>query len=160
MRKAQIGQIVVYMLGIVIFSMVLIVGYKAFVNVKQQTDQADFLSFQKGLEADVKAISSDYGSVKKVSYPVRGYKQVCFADLGHGSKSPGDSTPPKIIINSMQSQSKKNVFLVGDKIDSFYVDKINLTSPLSENPICINITKGKLNINLTGSGDSAFVEGD
>ena len=153
-KKAQLGQIIVYLLAIVIASMVLVFGYRVVVGLRQQAEQTSFLNFQKSLEADIKSIYFDYGSVKKVSYSVGGYKEACFADLD----SIYIGSAPNIVINSIDSKVKKNVFLVNDKIDSFYVEKIKLTNPATENPDCINIVNGKLDIKLTGKGDSALVE--
>jgi len=160
-KKAQVSQIIAYLLAIVIFAMVLVFGYKAVVNIRQQAEQANYLNFQKSLEADIKSIYFDYGSVKKESYSLSGYKEICFADLEHGFIN---SYPEKIISNiiknSMESKIRKNVFLIGDKIDSFYIEKINLTNPLSQNPECVPVNNGKLNIKLTGQGDSSLVEKD
>ena len=79
-KKAQLGQIIVYLLAIVIASMVLVFGYRVVVGLRQQAEQTSFLNFQKSLEADIKSIYFDYGSVKKVSYSVGGYKEACFID--------------------------------------------------------------------------------
>lgn len=162
MSKAQAGQVIVYVLAIVIFAMVLIFGYKAIVNLRQQTDQASYLSFQKSLESDIKSIYFDYGSIKKESYSVRGYKQVCFADLGEDLKPPISSNPENpIVLNSIDSKVKKNVFLVNGNVDSFYIEKIWLGNPSDisyKNPLCVDVINGKLNIQLTGQGDSALVE--
>lgn len=164
-KKAQVGQIITYLLAIVIFAMVLIFGYNAVVNIRQQTDQVVYLAFQKSLEADIKSISFDYGSVKKKSYSVSGYETICFADLDALiNPDPLPDDIPKIVINSMESKIKKNVFLVNGKIDSFYVGKIWLGDPIDpvyspyKNPLCIPIVNGKLSITLTGQGDSTLIE--
>ncbi len=155
MKKAQIGQIVVYLLAMVIFAMVLIFGYRAVVNLRQQTDQVAYLSFQKGLEADIESIYFDYESVKQKTYSIAGYTKVCF--ITSYPEMPTDIYMPEepIVENSVDSGVQKNVFLVNDKIDSFYVGKID-TDPI-EFFECIDVVNGKLNIRLTGQGDSALL---
>ncbi len=163
MKRAQVSHIIAYLLAIVIFGMVLVFGYKAIANIRQQTDQAAYLGFQKSLESDIKSIYFDYGSVKKLSYSIRGYEWVCFADLKYDIVTAINTNPVNpIVLNSIQSEFKKNIFLVNDKVDSFYVEKIILTEdeaiPPDLNPLCIPIVNGKLSIKLTGQGDYALVE--
>lgn len=155
MKKAQIGQIIVYILAVVIFAMILVFGYKAVVNLRQQTEQAAYISFQKALEADIKSIYFDFESVKQKTYSIAGYTKVCFI-TSHPEMATGITiTGEPMIENSVNSGVQKNVFLVNSKIDSFYVGKIDAGITDFE---CIDILNGKLNIKLTGQGDSVLVE--
>ena len=157
MKQAQIGQIIGYLLAIVIVAVTLLFGYKMVVSLRQQTEQASFLNFQKSLEADIKSIYFDFGSVKIESYSIGGYEEVCFIDSY--PKMPNSvSTNNNIVDNSVSGGVKKNIFLIGDKIDSFYIDKVDACGTLcSDTSKCIPLVNGKLNIQLKGKGDYAEI---
>lgn len=158
MKKGQaIGQIFTYIIAIIITAIILGYGYNSIVSIKQKSEQVSYIKFKNDLQNEIKKISFDFGSVKKVSFSLpKNYKQVCFVETPPDEDTPIPITNPKypIIVDSSKSGVKKNVFLVENIAkDSFYIGKIVLPEDL----FCVNTINGRIQLKLEGMGDHAKI---
>ena len=157
MKKAQIvGQIFIYLMGIIIAGFILLYGYKVIQGFRERTDQAVFIKFESDLLTEVKN-SREYGSVNRETFPLsENFNEVCFLDLDAFLHTGVEKYP--LIENSLQSKVKKNVFLIsGDENveNSLYVGKIDVEQGF----LCLPTVGGRLNIEFEGKGRSTFIRG-
>jgi len=174
MRKAQIaGQIFIYITAIVVVGFIIVYGYSAISQFTKRGQEVEYITLKTGIENSVKAITSDYGSVKRPGIDVPGkYKMVCFVDKSVGS-SAADSTAfcqeqsalsqyYQPIACSGWKTGRSNVFLIPDGSENFDVNvtlKIdNEGKPYQGQPfICLDVVNGKIKLQLEGKGDSVLV---
>ena len=146
----------IYILAIIIFSLVLLFGYKAIKDLISKSETVDYIHFRTKLISTVKRV--DYGDVIEEDFTIpKGYNEVCFIDLEESG-----STPNIIIDDSWNDNVKVNVFLVapGGDVDSFYVE--NLRGADKDNPTtifydCISIAQGRIKARFEGMGGHARV---
>jgi hypothetical protein len=178
MKKAQMpSQIFIYILAVVLVTFILVYGYKAVVVFKGKSEQISYINFRTTLESGVKKISTDYDSVLVYNdkNPLKidpKYKQVCFVK-NYDSTNPKNYIPMEVdtnilryqgIVDSTRDGAKENVFLLSRSVEeSFYVGKIDVEpnivegQSIVEHLLCVNMTKGKVKIKLTGMGDHALI---
>jgi len=187
-KKGQIiGQVVIMVMSVIVFSMVLLYGYKSIKSIESTRSQVEIVQFGENLKAGIKRIAQDYGSVKKLDLQVPiAYKEVCFVDLSK-VKAPGYewsslTTKSALIADAVKSASEKegqNVFTIplSDtpiKVERIAVANIPLKCPRGFIPpvapstdptddpfdkgwICIPTPTGKLSLRLEGLGDRTCV---
>ena len=80
MKKGQVqGQVFIYVLTLIITGMILIYGYNAIKSINENANQVELANFKTTIKSDFEKMSSDYGSVKTMSYNVPSkLKEVCF----------------------------------------------------------------------------------
>jgi len=161
LKKSQIpGQIFIYIIAIVLFSLVLIYGYNAVRGFKERGEQIAYIKFKTDLTSAVKRISSDYGTLKREEFFLGGeYKRVCFVQTYKPAKgtilnviqSKGDM----VVHNSVGSDVDKNVFLFTNTLEeSFNVGEINVSNNGYD---CFDVVNGKVKIQFLGKGDHTFI---
>ena len=151
-KRAQIyGQIFIYILTLVLISFILTYGYKSIRNLNSRAEQLSCLQFEKDLQNSIKAISSDFGTVKRKELRLcSNYRQVCFVEgVRHFNRRvPSSNVLPvdPIIMDSIQSNAEKNVFmLAGTAKKSFYAGNISMDFDV----LCIDSPKS---LRLEGKG--------
>ncbi|MEM3126926.1 MAG: hypothetical protein QW331_02570, partial [Candidatus Woesearchaeota archaeon] len=108
-KKAIEGQIFIYVLSIVVFSLIMLFGYGAIRNLMERGEQAQLIKFKSDLQYELKSISTQYGDVKifseKNPFRIPGnYKELCFIDNRHDP----DSLPIKAeVCNYLTIQDKE-----------------------------------------------------
>src|SRR3989344_7543560 len=85
MRSTQglaIGQVFIYVLVALTFSVIMIFGYKSITEFVQRGEDVQFYQFKTDLESSIQRIYTEYGSVRLEKYvaPTK-YTQICFVDL-------------------------------------------------------------------------------
>jgi len=157
MKKGQIqGQVFIYVLTLIITGMILIYGYNAIKSINENANQVEFANFKTTIKSDFEKMSSDYGSVKTMSYNVPSkLKEVCFYQEGEGSL-PEDLNP--LIKDSISDETGSNVFLViGDAIEPMDLSRLEIKNE-GYNLLCIKISSNILKLRLEGLGDGVLVE--
>jgi len=152
LRKAQISQVFVYILAIIVFSLVLLFGYKSIKGLISQSEKVDYIHFKTKLESTIKRV--DYGDIIIEEFTIpKGYNDVCFIDLKRSG-----NTNNVIIDDSWTNGVDANVFLVASQndVDSFYTDKDKLSVP-APNYVCIPVTQGRIKVNFEGIGKEVQV---
>jgi hypothetical protein len=165
-KRAQIaGQMFVYVLGFIIFALVLLYGYNAIKNLGDKAEQTSFIQFKTEITQTVKTLSTDYGTVRRKDFALSGrYIRVCFVDserIGNGITL---ANYP-LIEDSVTSGVDVNLFLVSGKgiEDSFNAGKldINRDDLITDNHFtCVPVINGKLKVKFTGLGNRVRVESD
>jgi len=150
--KGQIaGQIIVYILAIVVFSLVLVYGYNAIQGFRQNADQVLYINFKTDFTSMVNSLSTDKGSEKKMEFSLPSeFREVCFV-AKDGSAGNNE------IVKDAASPQSDNVFLIkySGGVESFKAGP--LTFSFSDS--CQDLVDGKLKVKLTGEGNAARVSG-
>ena len=152
--KAQISQVFIYLMTIVIAAFILFYGYRAISVFTEKSEQVSFIQFKSSIDNNVKALSLDFGSVKVQEFTVSGdVNVVCFVS-NYPRMLKLNNTKYPLIEDSVNSGVRKNVFLIGNGIDeSFYLDNIES----AENLFCMDAISGKIKLRMEGKGDHTFI---
>ena len=153
--QATIGQIFIYILAIFIFAVILLYGYKAIVHFIDRGEQVSFIQFKTTLETNVRDLAIQYGDVivfnekNPLKIPSR-YEGVCFVSGSAVISDPDERYDiVKAAITAGLYEKTENVFLIPPAPNPIYVGPIDV----SNNLLCINVTKGRIDIRLEGLGD-------
>jgi len=161
MKKAQIhGQVFIYVLTLIITGMILIYGYNAITGISKKAEQVELANFKTTIKSDFEKMSSDYGSVKTMSYNVPSkLKEICFYQEGEEPMfhaMPDDLNP--LIKDSIIDETGSNVFLIiGDAIEPLELSRLEIKNE-GYNILCIKISSNILKLRLEGLGDGVLVE--
>ena len=152
--KAQISQVFIYLMTIIVAAFILFYGYRAISVFTEKSEQVSFIQFKNDMENTVTALSLDFGSVKVKEFTVPGnIKTLCLVG-NYPSVLKLNNTKYPIIENSVNSGVRKNVFLIGIGIDeSFYIENVES----AENPLCTDVVSGKIKLRMEGKGDHTFI---
>ncbi|HZX44317.1 MAG TPA: hypothetical protein VFF28_01400 [Candidatus Nanoarchaeia archaeon] len=158
-KKGQIsGQIFAYVTTIIIFSFILIYGYKALTDFREKEEHLSFIKFKKDITSAVERIAPEHSSVEREEFYLGGdYTQVCFLQ---NYQSPGNldllnHDMDKIVKDSYLANSTNNVFVyAGTFKEPFYIGRINTTE---DGYLCIDAVKGKIKVELQGKGDHSLI---
>ena len=82
-KKAMgVAQAFMYIVLVLTFGFIMIFGVKSVLDFKCKAESVQFFQFKNQIEADVKKIYSEFGSLRKVDYTLpEGMNQICFVDL-------------------------------------------------------------------------------
>ena len=155
-KRGQIANVFIYVISVVIISIILIMGYKFISGTKESISKTDLTLLRTKLTSDIKSISSDFGSSKKVSYSVPGSAELCLVDLDKKDEIPQSELEDyPLVKDSIESNVKKNAFLLGPStFESYYIGNISTTDP---SLICLKPIAGKVNFIIKGLGNSALI---
>ncbi len=155
MKKSQISQAFIYILAIIVFSLVLLFGYKSIKGLISQSEKVDYIHFKTKLESTIKRV--DYGDkiIEEFSVP-KGYNEVCFINL----EEPAETTTNAIIDDSWASEVNANVFLVAsnEDVESFYAEKLiaaDKDDPENIHFACVPVVQGRIRASFEGMGKYA-----
>src|SRR3989344_3790067 len=154
----KIGQIeshiLVYVLTAVIVAGIIVIGYKFISRSSKVMDKGEIVQFKNKLAFDIKSVSNDYGTFKKITYTLpRNLQEACFVDLSKKddilSSKLIDFYP--LIKDALRSNLSKNVFFVGSSDEqSFYIPNIAVNHYPFMN--CFHQKNGKVSIGIEGLG--------
>jgi hypothetical protein len=172
-----VGQVFVFIVAALTFSVILIYGYKAVSSFVSSGEQVQLVQFKTTLESSVKKIYTEYGSVRVQDFRVPGkFDQICFVDMNYQvtADSPemaalchNDSYACSVWedAQSVDSSGKKkgyagvdeNVFLkpASAELPKIKVFSISLIDEL-EQPIgflCLDVHGGSFSMMMEGKGD-------
>ncbi|MBN2567190.1 hypothetical protein JXB02_03855 [Candidatus Woesearchaeota archaeon] len=82
-RRAQVqGQVIVYVLSLVVVSLILLYGYNAIRSFRDRAEDVETVQFRTEIQAAVKSLSADTGTFRKMEFFVpETIDEVCFADI-------------------------------------------------------------------------------
>lgn len=180
-RALIVGQIFIYILAIIVFSLIMLFGFNAIRNILQTGEKAQFVDFKTTLENEIRTITSQYGDVmvfddrNQLRVPGN-YKELCFIDI--------DSNPASSAICASQDEEKRlicdswttsyqnrqilkgpfeNVFLVPSAPSKIFIqEKIKIDANADGNPdatgeLCIKTVAGRVNLRLEGRGTYVLI---
>ena len=158
-RKAQvIGEVFIYILAVVLFSLIMIYGYNSIRNLGDKADRVVILQIEKDLKSAVKKVASDYGTVlkKEVAVPNQ-YDKVCFIDLSYTGQAStelcttGNDNYNAIICNSWKDRIQKNMFLLSRNQEALSID-IGAVRISQGHYFCQNVAFAKITLKIEGRG--------
>jgi len=155
MSKGQIHNVFIYLFAIIVIAFILILGYNYILGTKERIVKTDLVILKERLTSDIKAISSDFGSSKKVSYFLN--HELCLFDLDKKNEIL-DNLPTNfnaLIKDSIASSAKKNAFVLSTGIfESYYLGDIVINEPYFK---CIKPVVGKVSFTIEGVGNKALI---
>jgi hypothetical protein len=152
--KAQAGQILIYVLAIIVFSLTLIYGYKAIKYFSDRSTEISYLQLENEIKSEVEKVKGDsMGSVKKKILQIPGsYREVCFFNsVGRGGRSINEGYQ---LISENLDVTENNMFLYPPGDVSLNIGDIEV---IGNN--CIPIQGGKITLRIESMGDHAKVSG-
>ncbi|MEK6948811.1 MAG: hypothetical protein AABX34_01220 [Nanoarchaeota archaeon] len=157
-RKSQvIGSVFVYLFSAVVIAMILIFGYKYIYSTKETFKQTELQLLKNDISSDIKAMSSDYGSSKKVSYALPQNAELCVFDLEKREKILNNEKMSlyPLINDSLGSNMKRNAFLISASIfEPLYVGEIEINEPYF---YCFKTAAGKVGFVIEGKGNRTLI---
>ena len=154
-KRGQLGsEAFVYALTVVVVGIILVMGYNYFGSSRKIIDKGELLQFQNKLESDAKSVGREYGTFKKISYPVpRNLNEVCFVDISKKNEvlSSRLILYYPLIMDSIISNTSKNLFFIGDAdIHSSEIGNFNINHYPYMN--CFHSKNNKVEVGLEGLG--------
>lgn len=157
-RAQVIGEVFIYILAVILFSLIMIYGYNAVRNLGDKADRVVILQIEKDMKSSVKKIASDYGTVlkKELTIPNR-YDRVCFIDISYTGQpstsicTPGNGDYNAIICNSWKDRIQKNMFLLSKNQDTLSIEIGNIRISQTHY-FCQNVAFAKIVLKLEGRG--------
>lgn len=167
-KKAEVsGEIIVYIFGILVVSLVVIYGYSAIQKFIHQSEEVDHLQFEKELTGTIYSVASDYGTVKIKEFSLPSdITEICFIDLTVTEQAKRDAIKPThpLIHDSWSSDAPANIFLLDGKVESkmiFSGDEETGEPYMRISDVagwfCINSPSGKIKLRIEGKGSHAIV---
>lgn len=156
-KRGQLSRnIIVYSVSILLIVIILVIGYRYFNESKETMTQTDMILLKTKLTSDIRSVSQDYGSSKKVSYSLPSSAELCFVDLENKEQIPGNELINyPLIKDSIQSNTKKNAFVLSDAIfESYYIGNIKIENSFFK---CLKPSRGKVSFVIEGAGNKALI---
>ena len=157
-KRGQLsGNVFIYIFAIIVIGLILILGYNYISKTKENIVKTDLIILKNKLTSDIGAMSSDFGSSKKVSYSLPQQTELCLIDLNKKdeilSTTKINSYP--LIKDSIGSNVKKNAFVVSDSIfETYYIGNIEINDPYFK---CLKPVAGKVSFVIEGAGNRALI---
>ncbi len=156
--KAQVaGQILIYILAIIIFSMTLLYGYKAVNYFNDRSTEISYAQLEKEVNKEIKKAEGDTkGTVKKVVFSIPGnYDDVCF--VKSYPSFPSSIPTQYLLINDhiLTGADDKNMFLAPIGDTNFYIGDIDVINISGSE--CVPIVGSKITLRLESMGDHVMV---
>ena len=158
-KKAQMaGQILIYVLAIIVFSLTLMYGYKAIKHFTDTGEEISYLQLENDIQSEVEKVQGDtMGTVKKKVLQIPGrYREVCFVESYDPSGSTEVDTGYAIIDDQFAAEiHDKNMFLVPPGNMGFDIGVITVDD-FSQ---CVSIIGGKVTLRVESMGDHVKISG-
>ena len=90
-KKAQIiGQVFIFIIAAALAALIIAYGYKAITSFTSRTGEIALVNFKTDLQAEIKTIASDFGSVKRLDLTMPGdYEMLCLLDISKKGQAQG-----------------------------------------------------------------------
>lgn len=156
-KRGQLsGNVLIYAFSLVLIAVILVIGYKYFIESKETMAQTDLILLKSKLTSDIRSISQDYGSSKKVSYSLPSSAELCLFDLDKKGQIPeNELINYPLIKDSINSDVKKNAFVLSPSIfESYYIGNLEINDPYFN---CFKPVAGKVTFVVEGAGNKALI---
>jgi len=157
-KRGQLsGNVFIYIFTIFVVGLILILGYNYISKTNENIVKTDLIILKNKLTSDIGAISSDFGSSKRVSYSMPQQTELCLIDLNNKNEilNNVEINSYPLIKDSIRSNVKKNAFVVSDSIfETYYIGNIEINDPYFK---CLKPVAGKVNFIIEGAGNKALI---
>ncbi len=160
MKKAISSEIFIYIFGMIVVGIILIFGYQKIAQLTEAQNSIEIPRLQKQIESLAKsAMGSGNVILEDVVLP-KGFEEICIIDLDKAASTSlntgTDEDKRPIIYDSWSDKIQKNVYLVGKKTESFYIDKLKPSGAVGV--VCIKLTDGRAKLRFEGKGSYTLVD--
>ena len=144
-KKAISTEILMYLLGIVVFVLLLIIGYKMIFQFKEKSDEIILIKFQKDLQATIDSVSFGTTKIREFEVPP-GYREFWLIDRKNAAACAAQNAPP--LVEATNLDMENNAFLIGpQKFEAFYIERVSigsgcLSAAVTNNKITLGLRKG------------------
>jgi hypothetical protein len=161
MKKAQVQQVFIYLMVLLVVGGILLIGIKIFGSITEQGCDVEMAAFQADLRELIED-SDDYGDITsdEIGSPC-GYDRLCIIDsefVTHPSSAEHSKiqeihTQNNLIKTEIEVGTLNNVFLIkgNDIIPLYALDNV-IVSEEDGRVICFNVSSGKFYLRLEGKG--------
>lgn len=163
-RKAQIQtQVFVYLLSMIIVGLILLYGYNAVKGFREKQGQISLIELEKKMENSIRAMSSEYGSLKKEALQLpSAYDIICFVDNDYlettDTYCPGLPLDYEPVVEDAIISGTANIFLVPDGTDNYKIGNIQLDDyEYPDGCLCIEKTGSEAIFRIEGKGDGVDI---
>ena len=151
MKKAQVNQIFIFILILIVISFTIVFGYRAIKNLTKQSDETLIIMFENGLKKDIKS-NMAYGFENLIETELSlKYERICFVNLSYDENLVPDEYV--LIKSSVRSGVKDNVFIGNNLERTFEIEHLEVTDGF----FCIDNTAGFIKLHVKGLGDRAII---
>lgn len=160
-KKAEItGQMVVYILGMIIIGLLLLFGTRVILSTEDRIETIDVTTFRQTLESRVNDLAPNYGSWRVVEINVpSGVEEVYFLDLDFPSDR---RRSDKAIVDEIWETESSNVVTIPfTQQSSILLDNIELSNEegiKSRGWDKFTVVDGKITLKLIGLGNGVRIE--
>ena len=156
-KRGQINNVFVYIFALVVIALTLSLGYNYIIRTKESIITTDLIILKNELTSDIRAISSDFGSSKRVFYSLPPQTELCLIDLDKKNELLNNIGLDLhlLIKDSIESDVNKNAFVVSDSVfESYYIGDIEINEPYF---YCLKPVAGKVSFTIEGAGNKALI---
>ncbi len=160
-KQAQmVGQIFMYILAIIVFSMTLLYGYKAINYFNERSSEISYLQLESDIKNEVEKVQGDTkGTIKKKVLTIPGsYDRVCFVESFPSFPSSISTQYPLVNDHIASEADDKNMFLAPPGDVSFNIGDIKVEEGVNKT-VCVTIINGKVTLKLESMGNHVWVSG-
>lgn len=153
-RGVIFGETVVYILAFLVFTLILIFGYRSISDVGSQQEQTKLIILRTELQSDLQSIARDFGSVKIQEYEIPGnYEKICFFNPDGETPFPNQPSADDPIVTNAYTDRVNDVLLIGKDVQSLSLSGIKTSESVS----CVNIENQKLKLRIEGKGNKVSI---
>jgi hypothetical protein len=176
-----IGQVFVFIVAAITFSLIMIFGYKSITGFIKSGEDVQFVQFKTSLDTSIKKIYTEYEAFRIEKYSLPGeYEKICFIDLNYPPEKirdemlmlcNNDSLACSVWEEVLEPQEEErrelsgyervdeNVFLTPSSPVKIKVHTVSLVKQDEEGEyvaagfLCVPIQRGGFSLALEGRGD-------
>jgi hypothetical protein len=173
-KKAMgVGQVFIFIMAAITFSLILIFGYKAIGGFIESGEDVAFIQFKEDLEDSIKSIYTEYRAYRLETYSLTGeYEQICFIDLDYADDDKAqlllELRKENVLAASVwqdaaeYKDADQNVFLipiakVPIKVHNIEIYQDNVSSGIDLGFDCLDIRGSSFQMELEGRGDKTRI---
>ena len=158
-KAMGVGQVFVFIIAAITFSLIMIFGYKALTDFMHQGEKVQFFQFKTDIERSIKEIYTEYGAVRVQEFrtPAK-TSQVCFVDFD-AAYDP-DLCQKDVLACTLWETSPgflkvdQNIFLTPPAEIKI---KGGAKIKMEKGFLCLPVQEGTFKITLEGKGDHTYL---
>jgi len=153
-KKSQIqGEVIIYVLAVIVASFILIYGYGAIKNLISTQDDILIVTFKEDVKSEVTKKSYEFKNINLIKYQIpQNFDEICVVDLKklQDVEVIQSMSANSLIQDSVKDGVKRNIFLVDDGImrDGFYAGNLAPFNGFE----CIDIYSGEVSLKYEALG--------
>ncbi|MCB9362469.1 hypothetical protein H6504_03455 [Candidatus Woesearchaeota archaeon] len=174
MSRGQLAnQAFIYILSALIFSLVLIIGYRAVDHFLEVREQVEMIDLKMEIESTIENVAPTQDRIERELKVPSKFTEICFVDMTQGGSAvcatggtlcntacfPSPSISP-VVCDAWESNLTNNVYLLPMADVSITTARIELqdTAGVETGYLCLDTTRGFVRLIFSGRGDRAVIQ--